>query len=155
MRSRTLESSWRLASSAHSCSRDDTGRRRVEVWQARVEDLGNRIQRLGPINLAAIDEFKEQSERMASMPNMGTSAVAGDAGKGRSARSIRDPHPIQGETFRVDAGFKELFPNCSVVVAYLELTGEDLLDTGVTVMARPPGKRNSSIHLLSGGEKAH
>jgi chromosome segregation protein len=38
--------------------------------------------------------------------------------------------------------------------AYLELTGEDLLDTGVTVMARPPGKRNTSIHLLSGGEKA-
>ncbi|HEY6598209.1 MAG TPA: AAA family ATPase, partial [Pseudomonadales bacterium] len=38
--------------------------------------------------------------------------------------------------------------------AYLELTGEDLLDTGVTLMARPPGKRNSSIHLLSGGEKA-
>jgi chromosome segregation protein len=38
--------------------------------------------------------------------------------------------------------------------AYLELSGEDLLDTGVTVMARPPGKRNSTIHLLSGGEKA-
>jgi chromosome segregation protein len=38
--------------------------------------------------------------------------------------------------------------------AYLELTGEDLLDTGVTLMARPPGKRNASIHLLSGGEKA-
>ncbi|MFA7388307.1 MAG: hypothetical protein WCZ87_11700, partial [Thiohalobacteraceae bacterium] len=38
--------------------------------------------------------------------------------------------------------------------AYLELTGEDLLDTGVSVMARPPGKRNSTIHLLSGGEKA-
>ena len=38
--------------------------------------------------------------------------------------------------------------------AYLELTGEDLLDTGVTLMARPPGKRNTSIHLLSGGEKA-
>ena len=38
--------------------------------------------------------------------------------------------------------------------AYLEMTGEDLLDTGVTVMARPPGKRNSTIHLLSGGEKA-
>jgi chromosome segregation protein len=36
----------------------------------------------------------------------------------------------------------------------MELTGEDLLDTGVTVMARPPGKRNSTIHLLSGGEKA-
>ncbi|MEE8042700.1 MAG: chromosome segregation protein SMC, partial [Pseudomonadales bacterium] len=38
--------------------------------------------------------------------------------------------------------------------AYLEMTGDDLLDTGVTLMARPPGKRNTSIHLLSGGEKA-
>ena len=38
--------------------------------------------------------------------------------------------------------------------AYLELLGDDLLDTGVTVMARPPGKKNTSIHLLSGGEKA-
>ena len=38
--------------------------------------------------------------------------------------------------------------------AYLEMTGDDLLETGITVMARPPGKRNSTIHLLSGGEKA-
>lgn len=38
--------------------------------------------------------------------------------------------------------------------AYLDMTGEDLLDTGVAIMARPPGKRNSTIHLLSGGEKA-
>ena len=49
----------------------------------------------------------------------------------------------------------ELFPKVfGGGTAYLELTGEDLLDTGVTLMARPPGKRNSSIHLLSGGEKA-
>lgn len=39
-------------------------------------------------------------------------------------------------------------------MSYLELTGDDLLETGVTIMARPPGKRNSTIHLLSGGEKA-
>jgi chromosome segregation protein len=38
--------------------------------------------------------------------------------------------------------------------AYLALTGDDLLDTGVTIMAQPPGKKNSTIHLLSGGEKA-
>ena len=51
--------------------------------------------------------------------------------------------------------FGELFPKVfGGGRAYLELTGEDLLDTGVALMARPPGKRNSSIHLLSGGEKA-
>ena len=55
----------------------------------------------------------------------------------------------------MNAGLQRLFPILfGGGHAYLELTGEDLLETGVTVMARPPGKRNSSIHLLSGGEKA-
>ena len=60
------------------------------------------------------------------------------------------------ETFdQVNAGFKVLFPKLfGGGHAYLELTGDDLLSAGVTVMARPPGKRNSTIHLLSGGEKA-
>ena len=60
------------------------------------------------------------------------------------------------DTFdKVDSGVKELFPRLfGGGHAYLELTGDDLLDTGVTIMARPPGKRNSSIHMLSGGEKA-
>ncbi|MEJ1379180.1 MAG: chromosome segregation protein SMC, partial [Candidatus Sedimenticola sp. (ex Thyasira tokunagai)] len=60
------------------------------------------------------------------------------------------------ETFdQVNSGLQAKFPKLfGGGHAYLQLTGEDLLDTGVTVMARPPGKRNSSIHLLSGGEKA-
>src|SRR5690606_33035063 len=56
---------------------------------------------------------------------------------------------------RINQGLQELFPKVfGGGHAYLELTGEDLLDTGVAIMARPPGKRNSTIHLLSGGEKA-
>ena len=52
-------------------------------------------------------------------------------------------------------GLKELFPKVfGGGHAYLELTGDDMLDTGVAIMARPPGKKNSTIHLLSGGEKA-
>jgi chromosome segregation protein len=60
------------------------------------------------------------------------------------------------ETFdKINAGLKELFPKVfGGGHAYLELTSEDLLDTGVAIMARPPGKKNSTIHLLSGGEKA-
>ena len=60
------------------------------------------------------------------------------------------------ETFdKVNGGLKELFPKVfGGGHAYLELTGDDLLDTGVAIMARPPGKKNSTIHLLSGGEKA-
>ena len=50
---------------------------------------------------------------------------------------------------------QDLFPKVfGGGTAYLEMTGEDLLDTGIAIMARPPGKRNSTIHLLSGGEKA-
>src|SRR5690606_29158674 len=56
---------------------------------------------------------------------------------------------------RINKGLQALFPKVfGGGHAYLELTGEDLLDTGVAIMARPPGKRNSTIHLLSGGEKA-
>ena len=60
------------------------------------------------------------------------------------------------DTFEnVNKGIQELFPRLfGGGHAYLELTGDDLLTTGVSIMARPPGKRISSIHLLSGGEKA-
>src|SRR5690606_7981279 len=60
------------------------------------------------------------------------------------------------ETFdRVNNGLQTAFPRLfGGGHAYLEMTGDDLLNAGVTVMARPPGKRNSTIHLLSGGEKA-
>ena len=52
-------------------------------------------------------------------------------------------------------GLQELFPKVfGGGSAYLEMTGDDLLDTGISIMARPPGKRNATIHLLSGGEKA-
>ena len=60
------------------------------------------------------------------------------------------------ETFdKVNTGLQELFPRVfGGGSAYLEMTGDDLLDTGISIMARPPGKKNSTIHLLSGGEKA-
>jgi chromosome segregation protein len=60
------------------------------------------------------------------------------------------------ETFeKVNTGLQELFPRVfGGGSAYLEMTGDDLLDTGISIMARPPGKKNATIHLLSGGEKA-
>jgi chromosome segregation protein len=133
---------------------DDAG---VDAWQERAEQLATRIQRLGPINLAAIDEFKEQSERMAYLDSQHEDVSKSLATLEEAIRKIdRETRTRFKETFdRVDTGFKALFPKLfGGGHAYLELTGEDLLDTGVTVMARPPGKRNSSIHLLSGGEKA-
>jgi len=129
----------------------------INAWQQRVEQLATRIQRLGPINLAAIEEFKEQSERMEYLDRQHEDVTKSLETLEDAIRKIdRETRTRFKETFdKVDTGFKELFPKLfGGGHAYLELTGEDLLDTGVSVMARPPGKRNSSIHLLSGGEKA-
>ncbi len=127
------------------------------AWQERLEKVSSRIGRLGNINLAAIDEFEEQSERKNYLD-----AQHGDISRAletleQAIRRIdRETRTRFKETFdKVNHGLQQLFPRLfGGGHAYLELTGEDLLDTGVTVMARPPGKRNSSIHLLSGGEKA-
>jgi chromosome segregation protein len=126
-------------------------------WQRRVEQLAARIQRLGPINLAAIDEYQEQSERLTYLDEQQADITQSLETLETAIRKIdRETRTRFKETFdKVNTGIKELFPRLfGGGHAYLELTGEDLLDTGVTVMARPPGKRNSSIHLLSGGEKA-
>lgn len=129
----------------------------LELWQERVDKLSAHIQRLGPINLAAIDEYKETSERKNYLDAQHADLTEALTTLENAIRKIdRETRERFKETFdRIDAGFKEKFPRLfGGGTAYLELTGEDLLDTGVTVMARPPGKRNSTIHLLSGGEKA-
>ncbi|HID48064.1 MAG TPA: chromosome segregation protein SMC, partial [Chromatiales bacterium] len=126
-------------------------------WQARVETLEGKISRLGPINLAAIDEFEQQSERKAFLDAQNDDLVeALTTLENAIAKIDRETRTRFKETFdKVNAGMKELFPRLfGGGHAYLELTGDELLDAGVTVMARPPGKRNSTIHLLSGGEKA-
>ena len=76
--------------------------------------------------------------------------------EGAIAKIDRETRTRFRETFdKINAGVQRLFPKLfGGGHAYLDLTGDDLLNTGVTIMARPPGKRNSTIHLLSGGEKA-
>ncbi len=129
----------------------------VAQWEARSEQLARRIQRLGAINLAAIDEFKETQERMQYLDAQYADVTASLETLEEAIRKIdRETRTRFKETFdKVNAGLKEMFPKLfGGGHAYLELVGEDLLDAGVAVMARPPGKRNTSIHLLSGGEKA-
>ena len=128
-----------------------------EEWHQNLEKVTNRISRLGPINLAAIDEYKQQLERKEYLDAQHDDLTEALDTLENAIRKIdRETRERFKETYeRVNAGFKENFPRLfGGGHAYLELTGEDLLDTGVAVMARPPGKRNSSIHLLSGGEKA-
>ncbi len=127
------------------------------VWKSDVNDLAQRIQRLGSINLAAIDEFKEQSERKQYLDAQNDDLLSAlDTLEGAIAKIDRETRTRFKETFdKINTGVQRLFPKLfGGGHAYLDLTGDDLLNTGVTIMARPPGKRNSTIHLLSGGEKA-
>jgi chromosome segregation protein len=126
-------------------------------WQAEIEDVERRVTRLGPINLAAIEEFAEQGERKRYLDSQHADLVeALGTLDGAIRRMDRETRTRFRETFdRLNAGFRAMFPQLlGGGEASLELTGEDLLETGVSVVARPPGKRNSTIHLLSGGEKA-
>ncbi|WP_101760479.1 chromosome segregation protein SMC [Oceanicoccus sp. KOV_DT_Chl] len=128
-----------------------------KLWHENLESIGRRIARLGPINLAAIDEYKSQSERK-------TYLDAQNADLEEALQTLENAiHKIDKETRQrfkdtfdqVNSSLQELFPKVfGGGTAYLEMTGDDLLDTGIAIMARPPGKRNSTIHLLSGGEKA-
>lgn len=128
-----------------------------QEWQQSLEQMANRISRLGAINLAAIDEYKQQSERKTYLDTQHQDLMTALETLENAIRKIdRETRTRFKETFdKVNKGLQELFPKVfGGGHAYLELTGEDLLDTGITIMARPPGKRNSTIHLLSGGEKA-
>ncbi|MBD9504459.1 chromosome segregation protein SMC [Pseudomonas sp. PDM17] len=128
-----------------------------KVWETRLEELAARIGRLGPINLAAIEEYQQQSERKRYLDDQNDDLVeALDTLENVIRKIDKETRNRFKETFdQINAGLQALFPKVfGGGHAYLELTGEDLLDTGVAIMARPPGKKNSTIHLLSGGEKA-
>ena len=126
-------------------------------FEQEIAQLGQRINRLGAINLAAIDEFKTESERKNYLDAQDADLKEALETLENAIQKIdRETRTRFKETFdSINSGIQELFPKVfGGGHAYLELTGEDLLDTGIAIMARPPGKRNSTIHLLSGGEKA-
>ncbi len=126
-------------------------------WIEEVERMERRIQRLGAINLAAIEEYEQESERKTYLDAQAEDLEQALETLLQAIKKIdRETRSRFKETFEsVNSRLGELFPKVfGGGHAYLELTGEDLLDTGVSLMARPPGKRNASVHLLSGGEKA-
>jgi len=126
-------------------------------WRQQLADLAQKIARLEPVNLAAIQEHAEQSERKTYLDNQLADLTSAMETLENAIKKIdRETRQRFKETFdRVNAGVQELFPRLfGGGHAYLELTGDDLLSTGVSIMARPPGKRVSNITLLSGGEKA-
>ena len=126
-------------------------------WRQQLTELGHKIIRLEPVNLAAIQEHAEQSERKTYLDNqLADLESAMETLEGAIKKIDRETRQRFKETFdKVNSGVQELFPRLfGGGHAYLELTGDDLLNTGVSIMARPPGKRVSNITLLSGGEKA-
>jgi chromosome segregation protein len=128
-----------------------------ERWQADIERLGVRIARLEPVNLAAISEYEEEHKRKEYLDQQFADLTeALETLEAAIAKIDRRTRTRFKDTYEaVNKGMQELYPRLfGGGHGYLELTGEDLLTTGVSIMARPPGKRVSSIHLLSGGEKA-
>ena len=126
-------------------------------WQLELERIANRIARLGPINLAAIDEYSLQSERKNYLDAQNEDLETALETLENAIRKIdKETRNRFQETFdKVNNGLQDLFPRVfGGGSASLEMTGDDLLNTGIAIMARPPGKKNSTIHLLSGGEKA-
>jgi chromosome segregation protein len=129
----------------------------IEEWHARLEQVTQRISRLGAINLVAIEEYTTCSERKEYLDKQNADLQEGlTTLENAIAKIDKETRARFKETFdKVNNRFIELFPTVfGGGHASLELTGDSLLDSGITVMACPPGKRNSTIHLLSGGEKA-
>ncbi len=129
----------------------------LAVWQSNLEDIDRRINRLGAINLAAIEEFETESERKTYLDAQNDELEAAlKTLEGAIHKIDKETRSLFKDTFdKLNASLQDLFPKVfGGGTAYLEMTGDDLLDTGIAIMARPPGKRNSTIHLLSGGEKA-
>jgi len=119
--------------------------------------LTARIQKLGPINLAAIDEYQVQSQRKAYLDDQNEDLLEALEFLLSAIRKIdKETRARFKETYDlVNEGLQRLFPKIfGGGNACLELTDDDLLATGVSIIARPPGKKNATIHLLSGGEKA-
>jgi chromosome segregation protein len=126
-------------------------------WEQQLAATREQIEKLGPVNLAAIDELAQQSERKTYLDRQyGDVNDALDTLEEAMQRMDGETRSRFEDTFnRVNAGLQEKFPRLfGGGHAYLELVGPDPLAAGVAIMARPPGKRNSSISQLSGGEKA-
>jgi chromosome segregation protein len=129
----------------------------VADWESQLVATRGDIEKLGQVNLAAIDELAENTERKEYLDRQFADLTSALSTLEEAMRKIDQETRTRFEdTFnRINAGLQEKFPRLfGGGHAYLELVGDDPLEAGVSVMARPPGKRNVTISQLSGGEKA-
>src|SRR5258706_6292506 len=130
---------------------------RANTLPGEIERLTQAIADLGAVNLAALDELKQSTERKQYLDSQAQDLTEAMSTLEAAIRQIdRESRDLLQQTFESgNANFGKLFPTLfGGGQARLVLTGEEILDSGVQVIAQPPGKRNTSIHLLSGGEKA-
>ena len=130
---------------------------KADHLQREINRLKQEIEALGAVNLAALDELQAASERKQYLDAQSADLMQAVETLEDAIRKIdRETRARLQETYdTVNGYFKELFPSIfGGGHAELVLTGEEILDAGVMLIAQPPGKRNNSIHLLSGGEKA-
>ena len=130
---------------------------RPSALQGEITRLSSAIGELGAVNMAALEELSSSRERKGFLDAQAADLEEAVKTLEDAIRKIdRETRELLRETFEsVNKHFGSLFPTLfGGGEAKLIMTGEEILDAGVQVMAQPPGKRNSSIHLLSGGEKA-
>jgi len=130
---------------------------RPATLQGEITRIMQAIGELGAVNLAAVEELRSSQERKGYLDSQATDLDEAVRTLEDAIRRIdRETRELLRETFEsVNRHFGSLFPTLfGGGDARLIMTGEEILDAGVQVMAQPPGKRNTSIHLLSGGEKA-
>ena len=125
--------------------------------QGKIDALNRDIEALGAVNLAALEELGQARERKAFLDSQNSDLTEAMTTLEDAIRKIDlETRELLATTFdQVNDHFGRMFPILfGGGTARLVMTGDEILDAGVQVMAQPPGKKNSSIHLLSGGEKA-
>ncbi|MFN4342223.1 MAG: chromosome segregation protein SMC [Azonexus sp.] len=135
----------------------EIGQVRAPALQGEITRLNNAIAELGAVNLAALQELETAAERKGYLDMQAADLTEAMETLENAIRRIdRETRELLQSTFdTVNGHFGTLFPELfGGGRAELVMTGEEILDAGVQVVAQPPGKKNSTIHLLSGGEKA-
>jgi chromosome segregation protein len=125
--------------------------------QSQIDNLGREIEALGAVNLAALEELGTSRERKQFLDAQNADLQEAIGTLEDAIRKIDlETRELLAQTFgQVNEHFGRMFPTLfGGGTARLVMTGDEILDAGVQVLAQPPGKRNSTIHLLSGGEKA-
>ena len=135
----------------------ELGNENVSDISEKIEKLNQKIDRIGPINMAAVSELDSERERVkyitSQVEDLSEATLTLETAIGKIDRETREKlkETYSSVNQNLNDYFRKLFGGGKAV---LELLGNEILDTGLQIVAQPPGKKNTTIHLLSGGEKA-